>query len=53
MARIEHPVDGRDADIGGLREIGDGRTAAQAQAPGFRESFAILAGAMMMDFDRK
>ena len=33
MARVEHPVDGGDADSGGAREIGDGRTAAQTKAP--------------------
>ena len=53
MARIEHPVDGRDAHICGLSQIGDGRTAAQAESSGVDESFASLAAGMMMDFDRK
>ena len=53
MARIEHPVDGRDAHVGGFGQIGDGRTAAQAAGSGCGESFAILAGGIMMDFDRK
>ena len=34
MARVQHAVDGRDAHVGGAREIGDGRTTAQAEAPG-------------------
>ena len=31
MAGVEHAIDGGDADAGGAREIGDGRTTAQTQ----------------------
>ena len=34
VARVEHPVDGGDAHVGGPREIGDGRTTAQFGTPG-------------------
>jgi hypothetical protein len=33
VAGVEHTVDGGDADAGGVREIGDGRTAAHGLAP--------------------